>query len=238
MPLLDRASWISYIKTSLGYPVVNVYMTDDMIQQQITFALMKVIPYVNAVEFLETSSKVTTFTDKIVYAVLRVHSTNSSYSNSEVSQSSTNYYDILLASSIYNQMGGYNSSGSSGDTTKALSNYALYNYAYEDTKQNLDPIGFRLIGNQLFIDGDNPPYTIEAVTDKSIHYMSEDYITWVMEYSLALCKTVCGEIRSHVKVTGSPIELNGESLKSEGASEKSALEEKLGNQMSLFFCTR
>ena len=46
MPMLDRASWLTYIKTSLGYPVVNVYMTDEMIQQQITFAIKKVIPYV------------------------------------------------------------------------------------------------------------------------------------------------------------------------------------------------
>ena len=71
-----------------------------------------------------------------------------------------------------------------------------------------------------------------------LHNMTEDYQSWVLEYSLALVKITEGEIRSKITVQGSPLTLNGAELKSEGKAEKEALEAKLGNQMSLYFCTR
>ena len=68
--------------------------------------------------------------------------------------------------------------------------------------------------------------------------MTEDYITWVLDYSVALSKCIEGEIRSKVKITGSPIETNGSELKSEGITEKKELEEKLGTTIGLFYATR
>lgn len=237
-PMLDRASWLNYIKTSLGYPIVNIYMTDEMIEQQISFALRKVLPWVNAVEFLEVGKK-TTFTDRIVYAVLRVHQMG--YVDSQTSTNAgASYYDLLITKSIYNQLGGTDvdaySSSSSG-----LVNAALYNYYAEEVRADFNPIGFRLIGDTLYVDdagGSSGPFTAECITDRSIHNMTEDYQTWVLEYSLALCKITEGEIRSKVTITGSPLTLNGTELKSEGKAEKESLEQKLGNQMSLYFCTR
>ena len=68
--------------------------------------------------------------------------------------------------------------------------------------------------------------------------MTGDYQSWVLRYSLCLCKQVEARILRKVKVTGSPIEQDGESLMQEGITEQKELEEKLGNQMSLYFCTR
>lgn len=236
MPMLDRASWLNYIKTSLGYPVVNVYMTDEMIQQQITMAIRKVAPYVNAVEFIQVG-RVTKFTDRLVYAVLRVHEPGTSASG-ESTYGGASYYDLLITRSIYNQLGGTDLSQYSG--SQGLVNAALYNYQYEETMADLSPIGFRLIGDTLYVDanGSGTTFTAECVTDRSIHNMTEDYCCWVQEYSLALSKIICGEIREKVTVQGSPITLNGSALKAEGKAEKEALEAKLGNQMSLYFCTR
>lgn len=235
MPMLDRASWLTYIKTSLGYPVVNVYMTDEMIQQQITFAIKKVIPYVNAVEVFEVPGKVTKFTDKLVYAVIRVHAPG--YFTEDTSTTGTTYYDMLITRSIYNQLGGTNMSQYSG--SQGLVNAALYNYASEEARTALDPIGWRLLGDTLMIDGGGDgPFTIEAITERSLSNITEDYCSWVQEYSLALSKIICGEIRSKITLQGAPITLNGAELKAEGKAEKEALEAKLGNQMSLYFCTR
>lgn len=235
MPMLDRASWLTYIKTSLGYPVVNVYMTDEMIQQQITFAIKKVIPYVNAVEVFEVPGKVTKFTDKLVYAVIRVHAPG--YFTEDTSTTGTTYYDMLITRSIYNQLGGTNMSQYSG--SQGLVNAALYNYASEEARTALDPIGWRLLGDTLMIDGGGDgPFTIEAVTERSLSNITEDYCSWVQEYSLALSKIICGEIRSKITLQGAPITLNGAELKAEGKAEKEALEARLGNQMSLYFCTR
>lgn len=233
MPMLDRASWLNYIKTTLGYPVVNVYMTDDMIEQQITFAIKKVIPYVNAVEFIQLNSKVTEFTDIIIYAVLRVKCPGYTPTSTTTGAS---YYDLLLSRSIYNQLGGTDLSQYS--SSQGLVNAALYNYYAEEARADLDPIGFRLIGNAIMVDGENPPYTAECITSRSLKNISEDYVSWLIEYSLALCKLSEGEIRSKITIAGSPLTLNGSELKSEGKSEKEALEAKLGQQMSLYFCTR
>ena len=59
-----------------------------------------------------------------------------------------------------------------------------------------------------------------------------------MDYTVALVKCIEGEIRSKVKITGAPIETNGSELKSEGITEKAALEEKLGTSLGLFYATR
>ena len=68
--------------------------------------------------------------------------------------------------------------------------------------------------------------------------MTEDYVNWVLDYSVALVKCIEGEIRSKVKITGSPVEMNGSELKSEGITEKKELEEKLGTSIGLFYATR
>lgn len=235
MPMLDRASWLMYIKTSLGYPVVNVYMTDEMIQQQITFAIKKVIPYVNAVEVFEVPGKVTKFTDKLVYAVIRVHAPG--YFTEDTSTTGTTYYDMLITRSIYNQLGGTNMSQYSG--SQGLVNAALYNYASEEARAALDPIGWRLLGDTLMIDGGGDgPFTIEAITERSLSNITEDYCSWLLRYSLCLCKQIEGRLLRKCRVSGSPVESDGEALLNEGSTEQKELEEKLGNQMSLYFCTR
>ena len=141
------------------------------------------------------------------------------------------YYDYLITKSVYNQLGGINTEPTN------ISNVALYNYYAEETRATLCPIGFRLVDQTLYIDGDNPPYQVEAVTDGSLVKMSQNYCSWCEEYSLALCKIIEGEIRRKIKVTGSPIELSSELL-SDGRAEKEALEAKLGSSMGLYFCTR
>lgn len=235
--MLDRANWLNYIKTSLGYPVVNIYMTDEMIEQQISFALQKVLPYVNAVEFIEVGKK-TVFTDRLIYAVIRVHEMG--YVDSSTSTNAgTSYYDLLLARSIYNQMGGTNTS--IYDSSSGLVNAALYNAVYEEVRADFNPLGYRLIGNTLYVDSNGNsegPFTAEVISDRSIHNMTEDYQCWVMEMSVALCKQVEARVLRKVKITGSPVEQDGEALMQEGITRQKELEERLGNQMSLYFCTR
>ena len=235
--MLDRASWLNYIKTSLGYPVVNIYMTDEMIEQQITFAIRKVLPYVNAVEFIEVGRK-TEFKDRLIYAVIRVHQMG--WVDAEASTTTgASYYDMLITRSIYNQLGGTDLSQYSG--SQGLVNAALYNYYAEETRATMNPIGFRLIGNTLFVDdntGGSGPYTAEVISDRSLANLTEDYQSWLLRYSLCICKQVEARVLRKIKVTGSPIEQDGDALMQEGITEQKELEEKLGNQMSLYFCTR
>ena len=215
--MLDKASLLEDVKIRLGHPVINLAITDEMILKQIEFAIKKVIPYLNNIEVITVTSSTTKFKDKHLYAVVRVTGANSS-SNINIDKA-INY-------------------GFYTTNNKTLVSCALWNYYCDSVQDDLNNIGFRLIGDTLYIDGGNAPYAVEAITDESISTMTEDFVNWVLDYSVALVKCVEGEIRSKVKITGSPVETNGSELKSEGITEKKELEEKLGTSLSLFYATR
>lgn len=216
--MLNRAKILEYTKTRLGYPVVDLAITDDMISKQIDFAINKIIPYLNNIEVLTVYGKVVKFQHKRVYAVIRV--TSSSDVESVNIDKAINYGFYIT------------------NSTRSLTNMAVWNYYTDSVQDDLNQIGFRLIGDTLYIDGGNSPWTVEAITDDSISTMTDDYVNWIEDYTVALVKCIEGEIRSKVKITGSPVETNGSELKQEGITEKAALEEKLGTQIGLFYATR
>lgn len=216
--MLNRAKILEYTKTRLGYPVVDLAITDDMISKQIDFAINKIIPYLNNIEVLTVYGKVVKFQHKRVYAVIRV--TSSADVESVNIDKAINYGFYIT------------------NSTRSLTNMAVWNYYTDSVQDDLNQIGFRLIGDTLYIDGGNSPWTVEAITDDSISTMTDDYVSWIEDYTVALVKCIEGEIRSKVKITGSPVETNGSELKQEGITEKAALEEKLGTQIGLFYATR
>ena len=216
--MLNRAKILEYTKTRLGYPVVDLSITDDMISKQIDFAINKIIPYLNNIEVLTVYGKVVKFQHKRVYAVIRV--TSSADVESVNIDKAINYGFYIT------------------NSTRSLTNMAVWNYYTDSVQDDLNQIGFRLIGDTLYIDGGNSPWTVEAITDDSISTMTDDYVNWIEDYTVALVKCIEGEIRSKVKITGSPVETNGSELKQEGITEKAALEEKLGTQIGLFYATR
>lgn len=216
--MLNRAKILEYTKTRLGYPVVDLAITDDMISKQIDFAINKIIPYLNNIEVLTVYGNVVKFQHKRVYAVIRV--TSSADVESVNIDKAINYGFYIT------------------NSTRSLTNMAVWNYYTDSVQDDLNQIGFRLIGDTLYIDGGNSPWTVEAITDDSISTMTDDYVSWIEDYTVALVKCIEGEIRSKVKITGSPVETNGSELKQEGITEKAALEEKLGTQIGLFYATR
>ena len=216
--MLNRAKILEYTKTRLGYPVVDLAITDDMISKQIDFAINKIIPYLNNIEVLTVYGKVVKFQHKRVYAAIRA--TSSADVESVNIDKAINYGFYIT------------------NSTRSLTNMAVWNYYTDSVQDGLNQIGFRLIGDTLYIDGGNSPWTVEAITDDSISTMTDDYVNWIEDYTVALVKCIEGEIRSKVKITGSPVETNGSELKQEGITEKAALEEKLGTQIGLFYATR
>lgn len=216
--MFNKAQILDTVKTRLGYPVIDLAMTDEMLMKQIDFAVTKVIPYLNNVEILTVNTKTVKFNHKKVYAVIRVTSSN---------DTETINLDKAVNYGFYIT-----------NNARSIVDCALWNYYCNSVQDDLNPIGFRLVGDTLYIDGGNAPWSIEAVTEHSINTMTEDYVSWITDYSVALAKCIEGEIRSKVKITGSPVETNGSEIKQEGITEKTALEEKLGTQLGLFYATR
>ena len=216
--MLNKSKLLEDVKTRLGWPVVDLAITEDMISKQIDTAINKVVPYLNNIEVLTVYGKVIKFDHHKVYAVLRV---TSSESDSEVNIDKAVNYGFYMV-----------------NNNRSLVDCAVCNYYCQSVQDDLNQIGFRLIGDTLYIDGGNSPFTVEAITENSIATMTEDYVNWILDYTVALVKCIEGEIRSKVKITGMPVETNGSELKQEGITEKAALEEKLGTQLGLFYATR
>jgi len=216
--MFNRQCILDNVKTRLGYPVIDLAINDEMISKQIDFAVKKVLPYLNNVEFITVYGKVTKFEHNRVYSVVRV---TSSDDNSSVDLDKAINHGFYVV-----------------NNNRSLVDCAVWNYYCDSVQDDLNKIGFRFIGDTLYIDGGNSPWTIEAITDNSISTMTDDYINWIIDYSVALVKCIEGEIRSKLKITGMPIETNGSELKQEGITEKAALEEKLGTQLGLFYASR
>jgi hypothetical protein len=216
--MLNKSKLLEDVKTRLGWPVVDLAITEDMISKQIDTAINKVVPYLNNIEVLTVYGKVIKFDHHKVYAVLRV---TSSESDSEANIDKAVNYGFYMV-----------------NNNRSLVDCAVWNYYCQSVQDDLNQIGFRLIGDTLYIDGGNSPFTVEAITENSIATMTEDYVNWILDYTVALVKCIEGEIRSKVKITGMPVETNGSELKQEGITEKAALEEKLGTQLGLFYATR
>lgn len=216
--MFNRLCLLDNVKTRLGYPVLDLAITDDMILKQIDFAVNKIVPYLNNMEVLTSYDRIVEFKHKKVYAVLRVTSSGDE-SNINLDRAINQGFYIM-------------------NSNRSLVDCALWNYYCDSVQTDLNQIGFRLIGDTLYIDGGNSPWTIEAITENSISTMTEDYINWVLDYAVALTKCIEGEIRSKIKITGMPVETNGSELKQEGITEKKELEEKLGTTIGLFYATR
>lgn len=217
--MLNRCFILDTVKTRLGYPVIDLAITDEMVDKQITNAINHVVPYLNNMELITTYSPTVTFEHNRIFAVVRVTSSSVDDENINIDKAINQGFYVINGSS-------------------SLVNCALWNYYTDSVQADLNPVGFRLIGDTVYIDGGNSPWTIEAITNKSVATMTEDFVNWVIDYTVALVKCIEGEIRSKVKITGSPIETNGSELKQEGITEKTALEEKLGTQLGLFYATR
>ena len=217
--MLNRSDILETVKIRLGYPVIDLAITDEMIDKQITTAIRKIVPYLNNIEIITTYSKTVKFDHNRIFAVVRVTSSVSADENINIDKAINHGFYVINGS-------------------RSLINRALWNYYTDSVQSDLNQVGFRLVGDTVYIDGGNSPWTIEAITNKSIDTMTEDFVNWVMDYTVALVKCIEGEIRSKVKITGSPIETNGSELKQEGITEKAALEEKLGTAIGLFYATR
>lgn len=216
--MFNKLEILDTVKSRLGYPVVDLAITDDMIAKQIDFAIKKIIPYLNNVEFITVDGRVTEFEHNRIYAVIRVTSSNNE-TNINIDKAINQGFYIM-------------------NNNRTLVDCALWNYYCDTVQDDLNQIGFKLLGDTLYIDGGNSPWTVEAITDTSLNTMTTGFVNWITDYSVALVKCIEGEIRAKIKITGSPVETNGGELKAEGITEKKELEEKLGTSIGLFYATR
>lgn len=258
--------WIETIKTNLGWPVVKLAITDDMIKNCIHQAILEIEPYLTEAELIPGTGPSIDLSKHEVQCVVRVwRQTTGSGASSQSA------YDEFTLLNLYGVLGGgtfslssaLNASGSLGSTYNSYLGYDFTSesaYSRVQSMQNLQgvalrnlylsevdaliPVDWRLVDDVLYTSGFNGIGTydgsvvIEAITNKSLNHMTRTQENWVRNFATAKVKQIEGEIRSKVQIEGSPITLNGSELKSEGQAEEEKLREKLGTEIGLFFAMR
>lgn len=258
--------WVETIKTNLGWPVLKLAITDDMIKNCIHQAILEIEPYLTEAELIPGTGPAIDLSNYGVQCVVRVwrQSTGAGATAQSAYDEFTllNLYGVLgggsfslnsalnssaMANGSYNSFLGYDfSSDSSYSRTQSMQNLqgvALRNL-YLTEVDALIPQDWRLVDDVLYTSGFSGIGTydgsvvIEAITNKSLNHMTRTQENWVRNFATAKVKQIEGEIRSKVQIEGSPITLNGSELKSEGQSEEEKLREKLGQDIGLFFAMR
>lgn len=243
-------TWVDLLKTQLGYPVINLAITDEMILKCIQMAINEIEPYLTEAELINGSGGKIDLSGYEVQCIVRVWRQNNNLLSTGSSGAIDEFALFNLApfagsttygtSTTFGRASsylGYDFSSSQTVTKSLLQGVAMRNL-YLTELEALVPQDWRLIDNYLYTSGFTGDVIIEAITTKSLNHMTRTQENWCKRFALAKMKQIEGEIRSKVTIEGAPISLNGDALKSEGQSEEEALKEKLGNELGLFFATR
>ena len=183
---------VSSVLLSMGHPVIDVYITGDMIKENLKKALRYCAP-----KFSKVRQKTLRNTGEIIFkeednigSILSIYPASNTASNSDA--------DIFL--SPYMEIG----SGRNDMLSRAMS-------IRESAERASDIItDFSFDGEVLLVDEDyGTDITIEytpLVAD--IKDIDSSHYAWVEDYTLALSKIVEGKIRSKWKPSSAPHELD------------------------------
>lgn len=211
---------VKRVKTSLGYPVVDVYMSDEMIKEQVGIALEKfsssvfkgVILTLPAIEFQELNPDEIALVTQ-VEPYFPNDKKSSLYVQDEFSLAEAERYfntrsqsigTPILAKILRQQM------------SRVFDSKFDWHYDRTTGGLYLDNVPANISTISVFA---KKYYTLEDLPK-----YAED---WLFEYTLALCKIVEGRIRSKFKDSFPGAPTDGDTLTSEGMSEREALQVSL-----------
>lgn len=175
--------------------------------------LAQIAPYYSGRRFVVADSNVVDLSHHEPIAIVNVFDTSD---------------EILLSAEDF-AFGGQNIIIYNSDFTQRYASYVAYKMLYKEYNYQKAQ-NWKLIGTTLYIHGFNKQTLIEMIvnprTMSDVEKNSEWY-PWVLDYALALAKEIVGRKRSKYIVEGSPYQLDGDKLLSEGLEEQEALKSKL-----------
>jgi len=223
MPKVTQPQVVAYVKSSLGYPSVNIEVSDSVIEAHLAVALLFVAPYYSGTVFLEKNfNTVVDLRDDKVEEVVQVYETTSLNSDSFVSGLNfglANTYNLSV-NPIDRAINSYNQAelvSSLGRNFKFIDG-RLYVYGYVASTISIECLK-----------------TLESVEELRDPVM----INYLLEYTLALTKITLGNIRRKFSISSNPVQIDGDAMASDGQSQKSDLESRIkeGN-VGIFFVER
>lgn len=241
MKEFTRESVSEWTKRQLGYPTVNVELTDEQLDDCIDSALEEIAPWVVQRKYvtLPVSERIDLSQYNVAY-VINVHKTDSSTSGvegSSIDPFSASYQFINLHDVSPEQ-------GSTLSSTSWMHQYTNTRLEYQLSKQITqnfkDNISYRYIDPYLYLDIGVP--TSSRVT---IEYSNkildlddisdELYKRYVKRFTLAYAREILSDIRGKYEVSGSPVTLDGDNQDNKYSRDIDELRQELQDTVSTHF---
>ncbi|AMM44835.1 neck protein [Bacillus phage SP-15] len=217
---MELSEYCDKIRRKLGYPTVNVELTQEQLEDAVNDAFIEIEPYITDSQYVTLP-----YMNRI-----------------DMSQYNVDYISDIYKSPI----------GLADVTTLSVDLYFYGGMSLEDVATRLnaermalslkDRLSHKWVSPYLYVDM-APPYsnsiTIEYVPIYSdVESISNNFwITLILRLALANAKETLGRIRGKMRVTSSPVEVDGDTLLGEAAADKAEIRRYLDEQADTFFPT-
>lgn len=241
MKEFTRESISSWTKRQLGYPTIEVELTDDQLDDCIDNALEEIAPWVVQRKYitLPTNERIDLSEYDVAY-VINVHKT-------EANLSGTDESSIDPFSASYQFVSMHDTSPFQGNTlssTQYMHQYTNTRLEYMLSKQITqnykDNISYRYIDPYLYLDIGVP--TSSSVTIEysnkilEVSDIRDDiYKRFVKRFTLAYAREILSDIRGKYEVSGSPVTLDGDSQDNKYSRDIDELRQELQDTVSTHF---
>ena len=212
---------ISEIKVDLGCDINSLGISDSSIALKIQEALRKIsvyAPYV-CVEMFDVVENTAQLPEDATTVIEVLNMDTPSTTNAKVVADDTDLFSVSRYLYNYNDLSDPYIFLMQKNAVSTLQNFVrLSDYRFEKSTHKLYLSNIEL--NRVCVKYFRKYRSIEEIED-------QDILQRVKEYALALCKIIEGNIRRKLQAAPGAIQLDGDSLVSEGMSEKQSIEEKL-----------
>lgn len=225
-----REAIVTWIKSKLGYPVIELELTEDQLDICIDDALEEIAPWVVQRQYVTVpASECIDLSKYNVSYVINVHKANGS--DGTVDSNAKSRVDVFDSSS-YTMV-----RNSSQGITYTRIESQLFDNLQQSTKDN---ISYRYIKPKLYLDVGVPTATMVTV-EYSPNIDDLDSITdpmykkFVKRFALAFARAMLSDIRGKYSVSGSPVELDGSTQESKSDKELEQLRQELKDTVNTHF---
>lgn len=251
---------LDYVKRQLGYPTIEIELTDEQINDAIDNAVEEIKPWYSVFRYL-TLDISSPCTDLSEYHILEVTDVLKVLDPEQFSFiSNTNNFGTLVSPTAYGVYPMYathkyaTSRINDQNIHTVVSSYAqMYReqyYAYLANLVNLktagtliENISWKFVDNKLYIDTGFPHtkiVTIEYIPDiRYTENVAENtrYIRYLKDLAVAFAQLTWARAVGKYSVQGSPTTINFSDMRSEATAELTRIREELKATANMFYIT-
>lgn len=212
---------VAEIKVDLGFDINSLGISDESIELKVNEALRKIsiyAPYV-CTEMLDVVGNVAELPEDATTVVAVLNLNKPSATKARVLADDTDLFSVSRYLYNFNDLSDPYIFLMQKNAVSTLQNFVRYtDYRFEKSTHKLYLSNYD--ENKVCVKYLRKYRSVEEIEDV-------DVLQRVKEYALALCKIIEGNIRRKLQSAPGAIQLDGDSLVSEGMSEKQEIESKL-----------